>query len=100
MIRGTTPTYNIKITGADVTAFEKIYVTFKQGTIQFDVTPKVVDSSTVSVTLTQAQTLSFSAVNKVMMQIRAVNSLGVAVASFNKELSVYDILKDGEISVI
>src|SRR5574344_542235 len=100
MIRGTTPTFTITINGAKVSSLGVIYVTLKQGTVQYDLTPTVVDDSTISVTLTQAQTLSFVAGTYAYIQVRAANTSGVAVATYQKSEPVYDILKDGEISAI
>lgn len=99
MRRGTTPTHTIA-TDIDLRSAEVIYVTYKQGAnlvVEKETSDITVEENSVSVTLSQAETLAFSASAEVLVQIRARFSDGSAVASNIMRTSVKDILKDGEI---
>ena len=98
MIRGTTPTHifnvNVDLTNADV-----IYITYKQG--NDTVVEKVksdceITSTSVSVTLTQEDTLKFNA-SDVEIQIRARFPDDSAIASNIMRTSVTRVLKSGVI---
>lgn len=99
MKRGTTPTITISINGAKVDDIGKMFITIEQGDLQLDITEysKNTEANSVSFTLTQDQTLYF-AEGTVLMQIRAVNSDGVAIATSIAELQVEEILKEGAIA--
>lgn len=107
MIRGTTPTLvcTIKTLKLKDISIAQIYIILKQPTMEyvFKYTNNevVVDrnKNTLSITLSQIQTLSFTAGVPLNMQIRLLDSQGTAFATKKKSLSVDDILKDGVISV-
>lgn len=103
MIRGTTPTIEIS-TDVDLTGASVLYVTFAQGTV--DVCEKTLSDVTVTtnkvtVTLTQEDTLAFTAseaygCNPVYIQIRA--KIGnTAIASNIMKTTADRILKNGVI---
>lgn len=103
MYRGTTPslTFNIK-TELDLTEIAECWVTFKSKqsnkvqTYTFD--DLIIDSEakTITITLTQEDTLYFSP-GTVEVQIRLRTTDDLAYASNIKELDIGRILKDGEI---
>lgn len=101
MIRGTTPTLEIKITGIEVTELENIYITLKQ--YQKEVTRSTEDitidemSNTLYVPLSQEDTLTLSR-GYVYVQMRAVTKDGLAVASDVKMTTMEEILKEGVIT--
>ena len=100
MRRGTTPTISINVKGCDISDFETIYVTFKQGKTEIEKTGEELQMSgnQISILLTQEDTLAFSGMGKdVSVQIRAVTADGTAVASNIQTLRVDDILKEGVI---
>ena len=99
MIRGTTPTHVFE-TDVDLSDAEVLYVTYRQGTIVVEKTKDdcEVTSDSVSVKLTQKETLLFKAGNyNTEVQIRARFADGTAVASNTIDLDVSPILKRGEI---
>ena len=99
MRRGTTPTFDITC-DIDLTGYT-IFVTIKQGSIQLDLTHTVESTETgctLSVTLTQEQTLMFSDRPNAAMQIRAIDVSGLAVASNIMAIDVTNILREGVIS--
>ena len=75
MIIGTTPTFTLKLKrtyDVDLTAVQNIYVTLKQGTnvlTKSGLDINVVDSKTVTVTLTQEESLNFSLDKKIELQL-------------------------------
>lgn len=101
MIRGTTPTLEIKITGIDVAELESVYVTLKQ--YQKEVTKQTKDiavdeiSNTLYVPLSQEDTLSLAR-GYVYVQMRAVTKDGLAVASDIVMKTMKEILKEGIIT--
>lgn len=98
MIRGTTPTHifrtNVDLTGA------RVYITYAQDKKEIlektgeDVT---VTNDSVSVTLTQTETLEFKPFKKVNIQIRYVFPNGSAGASNIMNVDISDVLKEGVI---
>ena len=101
MRRGTTPTIIINVTGED---FEDstLYVTLEQGCFEMtksgtdvEVTPTET-GSTVSIYLSQEETLMF-APGKASIQIRWINSGGMAQASPIKNIEINPILLEGVI---
>ena len=98
MRRGTTPTLTIS-TDIDLTEASNFYLTFKQGDrIIFEktLTDVTITEDTVSVWLTQAETLALKDGRMVSFQIRA--TLGdQKVASNIMTAKVEEILKGGEI---
>ena len=102
MIRGTTPTHklnvNVNLTSA------KVYVTYKQrGSVIVERSNEdtndtlIIDEKSITLTLTQEETLKFYANEKVEIQIRAVFEDGEAIASNIVSLYTDKILKEGEI---
>jgi len=99
MRRGTTPTLNIKVSGIDLSDLGAIYITLKQGSVSIDKTDDdiVIDGDVIKCTLTQDDTLKFSA-KPVAVQLRALTTDGVAIASAIETMTVEDILKEGKIT--
>lgn len=98
MRRGTTPTFEVDC-DVDLTGYT-IYLTLEQGSNELTLTPECTASQTgctLSVTLTQEQTLSFKDNGRAAMQIRAIDQAGLAVASNIMMVDVGKILKDGVI---
>lgn len=101
MRRGTTPTIIINVTGED---FEDstLYVTLEQGALELTksgndvlVTPTET-GSTVAIFLTQEETLMFTK-GTAKIQIRWIDSSGIAQASPIKNIEVNPILLEGVI---
>lgn len=101
MRRGTTPTLTFT-TPYTAELVESGYISFSQrGTDVLDIplsnqAVTIADNS-ISVTLTQEQTLAFTTADVLKIQIRAILASGKAVASNIVTDSVCPILKDGEI---
>lgn len=99
MIRGTTPTHVFE-TDVDLRNF-RIYITYKQrGSIVIEKTNEdcTITSTSVTVKLTQDDTLRFNIDAPVKIQIRAVAVSGDAIASDIIDTTAREILKDGVIS--
>lgn len=101
MRRGTTPTLTFT-TPYTQDLIESGYITFEQrGAVVLDVPlddPSVtVADEAISITLTQEQTLEFTACQPCQAQIRAVLTSGKAVASNIVDIPICAILKEGEI---
>lgn len=100
MIRGTTPTniFNTDISLADA---EVIHITYQQGckkVIQItDLDRMTVTDESISVTLTQHETLALKDASQVRIQIRAKFPDGTAVACKVITASVGEILEEGVI---
>lgn len=98
MRRGTTPTNTFK-TSIDLTGAE-VFVTYAQGgktVLEKSGADLEITEDAVSVRLTQADTLSFTAAQRVSIQLRCVFPDGTACASNIMGADVGAILKDGEI---
>lgn len=99
MRRGTTPS-NIFTVDTDLTSAEALYITYRQGyktVVEKSLTDGIeVTAETITVTLSQADTLKF-AKGDVEMQIRARFPGGEAIASQIMTAPVEAILKDGVI---
>lgn len=102
MRRGTTPTIVIRVTGEDFEG-STLYVTLEQNTVEITktgtdviVTPTET-GSVVNVFLSQEETLQFSKGNA-KIQIRWIDSSGIAQASPVKTIDVGEILLEGVIS--
>ena len=101
MRRGTTPTLTFT-TPYEADIIESGFITFQQRQVNVldvalsDPSVTVADNS-ISITLTQEQTLSFSTAAPCEAQIRAILASGKAVASNIVDIPVCAILKDGEI---
>ena len=99
MVRGTTPTHTF-LTDVDLTDAEALYVTYKQNgriLVEKALEDVSISEDMVTVRLTQAETLRFSPIGRVRMQIRARFADGTAIACSVIEADVNEILKDGEI---
>lgn len=102
MYRGTTPTNTFK-TSQDLSEAEVIFITYAQkGVTVFEKTKSDItfgtedELHTMTVTLTQTDTLAFSKYSKhVNIQIRAKYSDDTAVASQIITAPVKEVLKDG-----
>ena len=99
MIRGTTPTHVFE-TDVDLTGAEALYVTYKQGGVVVEKTLEdcAVTAESVTVELTQAETLLFQADGfRAQVQLRVKFPDGSALASNIIPVDVSHILKQGEI---
>lgn len=100
MIRGTTPTLDLIVENADLTG-NKVIAIIKQGdyVIKRVVTPQYEDpDTTMSVTLSQEETLACVAGDYIDIQVRFINADGIAGATKSKQVYVSDILDDEVIS--
>lgn len=101
MIRGTTPTLEIKINGIGVSELQSIYITLSQHKNQVtksteDITIDEINN-TLYVPLLQEDTLTLSR-GYVYVQMRAVTKDGLAVASGIVMKTMEEILKEGVIT--
>ena len=104
MIRGTTPTHIFK-TNADLSeGVSELYITYEQGTtvVEKTLSDCTIDTedgvSSITVTLTQNETLSFADSGYVAdVQIRVKFNDGTALASNILRVPISKILKDGVI---
>lgn len=99
MYRGTTPTHTFTV-DADLTACTVMYVTYSQGhsvVVEKSIEDCTITTDSVTVTLTQEETLHFIAGLPVRVQIRAGWAEGTRIASNILVTSANMILKDGAI---
>lgn len=105
IIRGTTPTVTFKIISSlDLTEIAELWITFqkkigatvRERTFTLDDVAIDLDEQTVTMVLTQEDTLSF-AENTINVQLRVRMNDGNAYASSILETTVEKILKDGVI---
>lgn len=99
MRRGTTPTHTFT-PDIDLTGVAVLYVTYKQDSrtiVEKNINDVTIAENKIQVTLTQAETLSFSEARPVEIQIRLKFSDGAAMASNIIRAPADRILKDGEI---
>lgn len=102
MRRGTTPTLTFT-TPYEASLIQDGYITFKQrGAIVADISihdeSVTVSDNSISVELTQEQTLAMTTADTCQAQIRLLMESGTATASNIVEIPVCPILKDGEIT--
>ena len=104
--RGTTPSITLNITGVDLSdasVWPTVIVTVENGSRTFDVNrDKLVIATadagcSVTFALTQAQTLLMRKIQKTLVQLRAKDADGHAIATEIASVTVEDIVKDGEI---
>lgn len=104
--RGTTPSITLNITGVDLSdasVWPTVIVTVENGSNIFDVNrdrltiAKTDAGCSVTFALTQAQTLLMHKLQKTLVQLRAKDVDGHAIASEIASVTVEDIVKDGEI---
>lgn len=101
MIRGTTPTLKLKLNGIETSRLQSIYITLKQGdkeiTKNNDDGIELESDSVLSVALTQRDTLTF-AQGYVYIQLRAITTDGLAIASKTRLVFIDDVLREGVIT--
>lgn len=99
MTRGTTPDIIATLTGVDLSDVVVLYVTLQQGSVvvEKNLDEVIIDGSEIHVTLTQEETLSFTANTEVKMQVRGLMSDGRAFATNIRTATVKPILKEGVI---
>lgn len=106
MYRGTTPTIVLQLNSdVDLSELEQIWVTFKNKSAEktYDIDEVELDNEnkTVSVTMSQEDTLAFQTCGnlqgKVEIQIRLLDQDGIASASNIAEVNLLRILKEGVI---
>lgn len=104
--RGTTPSITLNLTGVDLSdasVWPTVIVTVENGRSTFDVTrdnltiAKTEAGSSVTFALTQHQTLLMHNLQKTLVQLRAKDAGGNAIASPMASIDVEDVIKDGEI---
>ncbi len=104
--RGTTPSITLNIKGVDLSdssIWPTVIVTIENDGVAVDVNrDKLVIASmdagcSVTFTLTQALTLSMNELQKIIVQLRAKDADGHAIASPIASVEVEDVIKDGEI---
>lgn len=99
MYRGTTPTNTFRTGDIDLSTADVVYITYKQRgkvVVEKTKTDCTFGENSVSVTLTQEDTLKFTE-NDVLIQIRARFAGGRAIASNIIETPAMAILKEGVI---
>lgn len=97
MYRGTTPTHIFKVK-IDLTTASEMFITYKQGNqvrAEKSLGDITVEEDKLTTTLTQAETLAFSSVGSVEIQIRVKFPDGKALASRIIKRPVGQILKEG-----
>jgi len=104
--RGTTPSITLNLTGVDLSdksVWPTVIVTVENGRNSFDVTrdklaiAKTDAGCAVTFELTQAQTLLMRRLQKTLVQLRAKDADGDAIASPVAGVDVEEVIKDGEI---
>lgn len=95
MIRGTTPTITLKLpTTVSVGTIEKATITIEQSgkcVVKKNAFSTSVGTNSVSVTLTQEESLSLSARNKALVQLKAKLNDGTVVSHLPMPMVVTDI---------
>ena len=106
IFRGTTPSITLNITGVDLSdagVWPTVIVTVENGRSAFDFSRDILDIAktdtgcTVTLALTQSQTLALSVMRPIHVQLRAKDAGGDAIASPMASACVADVIKDGEI---
>lgn len=104
--RGTTPSITLDIAGVDLSdaaVWPTVIVTVENGRNTFDVLrdkltiAKTDNGCSVTLALTQAQTLLMHKLQRTLVQLRAKDAEGNAIATEIASVTVDDIVKDGEI---
>ena len=83
MIRGTTPTLLLTLTGIDLEHVQSVHVTLRNGALQWDFTDVEIDAehSTIGVFLTQEQSLQLSTGKPLEIQVNGLDGTGRRWAS-------------------
>lgn len=101
--RGTTPDLVVDVDGLDLTGW-KVWVSVRSGRTGYDITgdrvtvTKTDSGCTCAVALTQEETLALMAGRNAMVQVRAVDSMGEAVATSICAVQVGNVLMGGVIA--
>lgn len=104
--RGTTPSIKLNVTGVDLSdasVWPTVIVTVENWRSTFDVNrdnlaiAKTDSGCSVTFALTQSQTLLMRKLQKTLVQLRAKDADGHAIATEIAFVTVEDIVKDGEI---
>lgn len=104
--RGTTPSITLNLTGVDLSdasVWPTVIVTVENGCSTFDMNrdklaiAKTDAGCTVTFALTQAQTLLMRQLQNTLVQLRAKDADGHAIATDIASVGVEDVIKDGEI---
>ena len=100
MRRGTTPTFQITVTGLNDIEIDVLWLTLKQDTTEItkDKNDVEIQGDVISTALTQEETLMFKTGAKVGIQLRVLSTNNTAYASNIVYADVEKILKDGVIS--
>lgn len=100
MRRGTTPTFQITVTGLSDIEIDVLWLTLKQDTTEItkDKNGVEIQGDVISAALTQEETLGFKVGAKVGIQLRALSTNNTAYASNIVYVDVKKILRDGVIS--
>ena len=101
MRRGTTHDFEIILDDVDLTSLAAMWVSFAQFgkvLVNKELDDVTIDGQTITVHLTQTDTLKFRPRAKVWIQIRGLTNSGAAWATDPFKRRVEDILKDGAIS--
>lgn len=96
MIRGTTPTHIFEIP-IDSSLLKQVQITYAQGGINLlvkTIEDCVLDGNSISVTLSQEETLMFSHKKDVEVQIRVLTKDGTAMATTVRQVDVGRVLNE------
>lgn len=100
MYRGTTPTITLTAKGLSELTIRSMYLTIKQANtvIEKTLSDMTVEGDSIKVSLSQPETLSFTAGSSVLLQLRVLAQNSTAYATNVLKIPVEGILKDGEIT--
>lgn len=96
MIRGTTPTHIFEIP-IDSSLLKQVQITYAQGSTNLlvkTIEDCVLDGNSISVTLSQEETLMFSHKKDVEVQIRVLTKDGTAMATTVRQVDVGRVLNE------
>ena len=96
MIRGTTPTHIFEIP-IDSSLLKQVQITYAQGSANLlvkTIEDCVLDGNSISVTLSQEETLMFSHKKDVEVQIRVLTKDGTAMATTVRQVDVGRVLNE------
>ena len=103
MFRGTTPTIQVNLSNVDFTNVSELWFTISQlgrVIINRELDEVTIEGTTITVTLTQEETLALRANANTRLQVRLLMNDGCAMATPITKLDVNGILKDGVIGAI
>lgn len=101
MIRGTTPTIRLTLNNIDLASLKSIYITIRQ--MSYILTKKSgesgvgIEGNTISLYLTQEESLSFKAGYPAEIQVRGLTNSGNAFATAVSKVDVKEVLLEGVI---